>query len=289
MVKPLVSVIIPNYNYAQYLREAIDSVLNQTYSNLEIIVVDDGSKDDSKKVLSGYGEKIKTIFQQNQGVSAARNNGAKASGGEFIAFLDADDVWLPEKIEKQIRKFGLDKNLGLVHVGVEEIDADGKRIQTLLNGLEGTVSHELLLLKRAVILGGGSGLMIPRKVFDEVGGFDLRLSTSADWDIFYRIASRYAVGFVSEILLKYRFHNSNMHGNIGRMEHDMMLGFEKAFSNGATVRKSECYGNLHRTLAGSYFHAKQYSDFVRHTIRSIWNKPSNLGYFVQFPLRRLQK
>jgi Glycosyltransferases, probably involved in cell wall biogenesis len=289
MMTPLISVIIPNYNYSKYLREAIESVLEQTYPNIEVIVVDDGSKDNSKEILESYEGKIKTVFQKNQGVSAARNNGAAISSGEFLAFLDADDVWFPTKIEKQVQKFLSDEGLGLVHVGVEEINADGKGIRTLLNGLEGNVSHEFLLFERAVILGGGSGFMVSRKVFEEVGGFDPRLSTSADWDIFYRVSSRYRVGFVPEILLKYRVHNSNMHANIPRMEHDMMLGFEKAFAAGASVNRRECYGNLHRTLAGSYFHANQYLEFLRHTVKSIWNKPSNLAYFAQFPLRRLRK
>lgn len=285
----LVSVIIPNYNYANYLREAIDSVLAQTYQNIEIIVVDDGSKDDSKKILESYGEKITAIFQANQGVSAARNNGILASKGEFVAFLDADDVWFKRKIELQIEKFSTNKTLGLVHVGVEDIDAQGKVIGTHLNGLAGEVSHELLRFNKAVILGGGSGIMIPRKILDEIGNFDLRLSTSADWDVFYQVSSRYQVGFIDEVLLKYRVHGANMHGNVERMEREMMLGFEKAFAGKPSVSYRECYGNLYKVLAGSYLHTKKYKHFMRQTIKSIWMKPSNLGYFAQFPLRRLKK
>lgn len=289
MNKPLVSAIIPNYNYANYLREAIDSVLSQTYQNIEVIVVDDGSTDNSREILQDYGERIKVIFQKNQGVSPARNNGVKASKGELIAFLDADDFWLPRKIEKQVQKFSSDKTFGLVHVGVENIDAKGKSLVTLLNGLEGEVSHELLLFNRAVILGGGSGMMITRKAFEDVGGFDLRLLTSADWDIFYQISSRYQVGFVPKVLLKYRIHGSNMHSNIMRMESEMMLGFEKAFTCAINVNRRECYSNLHRVLAGSYFQAKQYTNFIRHAFKSILLNPTNFAYFARFPLRRLKK
>lgn len=288
-MKPLVSVIIPNYNYASYVREAIDSVLAQTYSNIEIIVVDDGSKDESKIILESYGNKIKAIFQQNQGVSAARNNGIEQSKGEFIAFLDADDVWLPQKIEKQIERFSGDESLGLVHVGVEDIDADGNILQAHLDGLEGDVSHELLLFTRAVILGGGSGIMIRHSILKEIGGFDSRLSTSADWDVIYQVSNRYKVGFIAEILLKYRIHGSNMHGNIPRMEREMMLCFEKAFDGKPKVDKRKCYGNLHKILAGSYFHAKYYPQFLNHTLKSLLKNPSNLGYFVEFPIRRLKK
>jgi len=280
--------VIPNYNYAHYLRETIDSVLAQTYPNIEIVVVDDGSKDDSKKILAGYGDKVRTIFQQNQGVSAARNNGVEKSVGEFIAFLDADDAWLPTKIEKQVARFRGDEKLGLVHVGVDEIDADGNSLVERLEGVEGRVSSILLMLKREGVLGGGSGLMVPRRVFDEIGGFDLRLSTSADWDLFYQVSERYAVGFVAEILLKYRVHNSNMHGNVRVMEHDMMLAFEKAFSTTEPeilAVKRPAYGSLHQILAGSYFVAGNYPAFISHSIKSLYFEPRNINYFLKFGRR----
>ena len=93
MKEPLVSVVIPNYNYGQYLRQAIDSVLAQTYPAIEIIVVDDGSQDKSEAIVRSYGERVRLIAQRNQGVSVARNRGVQESAGEFVAFLDADDAW----------------------------------------------------------------------------------------------------------------------------------------------------------------------------------------------------
>ena len=285
MKEGLVSVVIPNYNYERYLRETIDSVLGQTYPDVEIIVVDDGSKDESKEILAGYGDRIRTIFQKNQGVSATRNNGVKESTGEFIAFLDADDAWLPTKLEKQVRRFREDSSLGLLHVGVDEVDADGNSLVERLEGVEGNVSATLLMSKREGVLGGGSGLMVPRRVFDEVGGFDLRLSTSADWDLFYRISERYSVGFVPEILLKYRVHNSNMHGNVKVMEHDMMLAFEKAFrtqDREIQAARRPAYGSLHQMLAGSYFVAGNYPAFIAHSIKSLYYDPTNIGYFLKF-------
>lgn len=288
MPEPKVSVIIPNYNYSQYLREAIDSVLAQTVVDIEIIVVDDGSTDSSKEILDSYGERIRAVFQQNQGVSAARNHGVSLSQGEFVAFLDADDAWLPGKIERQLDLFDGDPHLGLVHVGVVDIDGDGKEIREHIDGREGSVSEDLLYFDMSVILGGGSGLMVPRRIFDEAGGFDAKLSTSADWDMFYQICRRYRVGFVPEVLLKYRVHSSNMHGNIAAMEHDMLICFEKAFANGHVAARGRCYGNLHKMLAGSYFRGGKYPDFARNAFLSIWNRPANLGYFLQFPLRRVR-
>jgi glycosyltransferase involved in cell wall biosynthesis len=238
--------------------------------------------------LESYSDRIVTIYQKNGGVSAARNNGVRQSHGEFVAFLDADDAWLPAKVENQLKMFQTDAGLGLVHVGMVEIDGKGGSITEHLDGMEGRIADALLRFEGPVILGGGSGLMVPRNVFDEAGGFDTRLSTSADWDMFYQIGSRYGVGFVPQVLLRYRIHGSNMHGNIGAMEHDMMIGFEKAFADGNTEERSKYYGNLHKMLAGSYFRSGKYADFVRQAFKSIVNRPSNLWYFLRFPLRRLQ-
>lgn len=272
MIKDLVSVVIPNYNYAHYLREAIDSVLAQTYPEIEVFVVDDGSSDDSRIVLESYGDRVKGIFQANQGVSAARNNGVAASNGEFIAFLDADDSWLPQKIEKQVERFRREPSLGLVHVAVNEIDAKGDSLLERYEGLEGNIAGELLMLKRAGVLGGGSGLMVTREVFDEVGGFDPRLSTSADWDLFYQVSSRYRVAFLPELLLRYRIHNTNMHANVAAMERDMTLAFDKAFASASpeiSRMRRQAYGVLNRTLAASYFKAGQYTDFLRTAAKGI--------------------
>ncbi len=288
MKKGLVSVIIPNYNYAHYLREAIDSVLAQTYGEIEIIVVDDGSKDDSRAILESYGEQIQAIFQSNQGVAAARNKGAAASDGEYIAFLDADDSWLPTKVEKQVAKFAENSNFGLVHVGVDEVDPEGHSLVHRLEGAEGAVSATLLMLGREGVLGGGSGAMIRRTVFEEIGGFDERLSTSADWDLFYRVSERYAVGFVPELLIKYRVHGSNMHTNVAVFEHDMSLAFEKAFASpspeiAAIERKA--YGGLYQILAGSYFRAGKYGAFAANSLKSLTHEPRNIRHFLPFGRR----
>jgi glycosyltransferase involved in cell wall biosynthesis len=286
MQKGLVSVIIPNHNYARYIGEAVDGVLAQTYADIEIIVVDDGSTDNSEEILSAYGDRINVIFQQNQGVSAARNNGVRSSRGQYLAFLDADDSWMPQKLEKQVRAFEDQPDLGLVHVGVREIDAEGHGLRDRLDGLNGDISADLLMFKRDGVLGGGSGFVVPRAVFDEIGEFDTRLSTSADWDFFYQISSRYPIGFVPEVLVQYRVHSSNMHSNIAVMEHDMTLAFDKAFTGSPTVDRRTCYGNLYKILAGSYLRAGDHKDFVRCALSSLRYEPSNLGYFLMYPLRR---
>ncbi|MCC2671069.1 MAG: glycosyl transferase, partial [Armatimonadetes bacterium] len=182
---------------------------------------------------------------------------------------------------------------GLVHCGVEDVDADGRQLRIHADGMDGPgsdVADEMLLFRRPTVLGGGSGVVIPRRVFDAVGGFDLRLSTSADWDLYYRIARRYPVAFVAEPLLQYRLHGSNMHGNIHAMERDMLLAYEKAFAEERRpVLRRRAYGSLHRVLAGSFFGAGNHRDFVRHVLRALIFTPGAAGYFLSFPLRRLRR
>ena len=291
MKQPLVSVIIPNYNYAHYLPETLDSVLGQGYPNIEIIVVDDGSQDDSENVIRSYGERVRLIKQKNQGVSAARNRGVQESSGELIAFLDADDVWLPNKLERQVQRILEDPAIGLVHCGLEEVDSSGNVVGVLLDGMEGSISREMLLFNRPVILGAGSTALVPRATFDAVGGFDTRLSTSADWEFCYRVAFRQSVAFVAEVLVRYRVHGTNMHSNIKLMEHDMLIGYAKAFRTDdkeLLALRRQCYGNIHMVLAGSYFRTGQTYDFATHALKSLWLRPANLRRLLGFPLRRLR-
>ena len=291
MKQPLVSVIIPNYNYADYLPETINSVLGQGYPGTEIIVVDDGSQDDSENVIRSYGERVRLIKQNNQGVSAARNRGVQESTGELVAFLDADDVWLPNKLERQVQRILDDPAIGLVHCGLEEVDSSGHLVGVLLDGMEGSVSREMLLFNRSVILGAGSTALVPRATFDAVGGFDTRLSTSADWDFCYRVAFRQRVAFVPEALVRYRTHGANMHSNIKVMEHDMLLGYAKAFRTDDVellAMRRHCYGNIHMVLAGSYFRSGQTYGFASHALKSLWLRPANFKHLLDFPLRWLR-
>lgn len=283
-MKPLISVIIPNYNYGAYVAKAIDGVLAQTYSNIEIIVVDDGSSDDSLAVLEGYGNRITVVPQKNQGVSVARNNGVARSRGEFVAFLDADDIWLASKIEEQLARFAEeDSVIGLVHCSMSYIDKNDQLVGEILEGKEGWVADDLLQLEEGVTIGIGSTGLVRRAVFDEVGGFDPRQTTAADWDFSYRVARKYMIGFVNEPLVLYRIHSSNMHANIGAMEHDVKIGFEKAFADDSPnvqCIRNQCYGNFHYMLAGSYFRAGKYGLFVKNALKSLWYRPGVIRRYL---------
>src|SRR5438309_10234328 len=148
-----VSVVIPTYNHARFLTRAVDSVLAQTLSPAEVIVVDDGSTDETHAVLARFGGRVRAIRQENGGVAAARNNGVRMSTGHLLAFIDADDIWLPDKLRCQVERFIAEPDLGLVHCGGEDVDADGTVLRRHLEGLQGWVAEDLLMLRREVIFG----------------------------------------------------------------------------------------------------------------------------------------
>ncbi len=215
MPSPLVSVVISNYNYGRFLPAALDSVLRQTYTALDVIVVDDGSTDESAEVLARYDGRVRILRQKNAGVSAARNAGILASRGEAVAFLDADDVWDHDKIAAQVERLSK-APVGLVYCGIEFIDAQGGSLGVDVEGEEGriVVPHALL---RAKTVRTGSSALVRRVCFDTRGLFDVKLSTSADWDMWRRIACFVRRGDGAAAAAQYRVHGAQMHRNVERL------------------------------------------------------------------------
>jgi glycosyltransferase involved in cell wall biosynthesis len=288
-----VSVIIPTYNYGRFIADAIRSVLDQTYPAAEIVVVDDGSTDNTSNVVQAFGDSVMYVRQENAGVCAARNRGVAESAGDLIAFLDADDMWEPTNLEKQSEKFDTDSSLGLVHCGLREFDGEtGETIRLHLDGGEDDVADNLLLWEGPMIAGPGGAVIVSRKAFDAVGGFDTRIKVGEDWDFCYRVARKFKVGFVPEPLVNYRSHRAAAHRDVREMERGMSLFYEKAFANGdgeVLKLKRRALGNFHRVLAGSYFQSHNYLQFINHAARSILNRPASLTYFLEFPIRRLKR
>jgi glycosyltransferase involved in cell wall biosynthesis len=291
MTQPLVSVVIPNYNYGRYIGEAIESVLAQTHPHVEVLVVDDGSKDDSEQVVARYPT-VRWCPQKNAGVSAARNRGIEQSQGEFVAFLDADDRWHPEKLAKQLQRFD-DPRVGLVHCGFEYIDTAGTRLGNRLDGAEGDLLRDHALFRKPTVLAGGSTALVRRSCFQTAGGFDLALSTSADWDMWRRIACTHRIGFVREVLMSYRLHGTSMHRNLKLFERDMLTAFDRMFADPAArpiwPLKRLCYANLYATFAGSYLHNREWRPAARFGLKSLLQRPDRLALQAMgMPIRRLK-
>jgi glycosyltransferase involved in cell wall biosynthesis len=183
---PQVSVVIPAYNCAAYIGQAVDSVLNQTYANCEIIVVDDGSKDDTRLILENYGDRVRYIYQQNQGVSIARNSGIQLARGEFVAFLDADDFFLPDKLAAQIAVFAAQPNLGIVHSGWRLVNSKGEPFQDVKPWQKvPKLDLEMWLRWKPVL---PSAMMFRRHWLEHAGGFDPRFPPAEDTDLVLRLS-----------------------------------------------------------------------------------------------------
>ncbi|MBO5069655.1 MAG: glycosyltransferase [Roseburia sp.] len=215
---PLVSIVIPVYNGANYMREAIDSALAQTYKNKEIIVVNDGSSDNgqTERIAKEYGDKIRYICKENGGVSTALNTGIKNMKGEYFSWLSHDDVYMPDKIEKQVKALSkLEDKTTLVCCNYVHIDKDSNLIGSMPNvELEDVklLSWEQMLLD--LFRSGpvnGCALLIKKTVFDEVGLFDESLRFYQDGFMWYKIfMAKYAVLSIPDICVKGRIHGKQL-------------------------------------------------------------------------------
>ena len=226
-----VSVVIPNYNYAKYVGAAINSVLAQSYSNLEIIVVNNGSTDHSIEVLDAFGDKIVLISQENLGQSGARNSGLRKASGDFIAFLDADDTWHPEKLEKQLKL--INSKVELVYCGIRFFDESVNESTGLQQpSFRGQCSRDFLDHPAvSIVLSGESTSLITRALLEKVGLFDSELNSAGGWDFFRRCSKFTEFDFVAESLTDYRLHNSNMSKSIPGSISDIRLAYKKLFED----------------------------------------------------------
>lgn len=251
---PAVSVVIPVYNGQRFLAATIDSVLNQSWKDLEVVVVDDGSTDRTPEILASYGDGIRVHRQANRGVAAARNAGVAASRGRYIAFLDADDVWLREKLTLQMERF-VNADVGLVYSGVTVVDENLVPLyDSRVPDPEDVVRRTLLVEPEPVPLTMTG--VVPRECFEQLGGFDEELSTSADADFVVRLALRYRMAAVHEPLALYRQHAQQMHLNLAAMERDMARVHDKFFADPRaapylSLRRSAA-ASVHYTLAICY-------------------------------------
>lgn len=275
-----VAAIIPVFNGERFIEETVRSALEQRLPPVRVVVVDDGSTDRTSDVLARFGESVEVIRQQNAGVAAARNAGAKRCEGiDLLAFLDADDLWHPDKLARQVERFEADPNVGLVHCGVIEVDKENREVRRRADGKEGWIGPVLVRWEEAAVLGGGSGAVFRSDLFRELGGCDPALSTSADWDLFVRFALAAPVGFVPDHLLRYRLHGSNMHDNLELLKRDMTHAFAKTFRSHpelANLRR-QSLANLDYVLGGSYVNRGKWGAGLAHLGRAVLRRPVLAG------------
>ena len=230
---PLISIIIPNYNCAEFLNECLISAIKQTYSNKEIIVIDDGSTDNSIDVLSKFQEQIKLIQTSNRGAAAARNLGISMARGEFIAFLDSDDWWTLDKLSLQLEKM-LTDNCDLVYCSANEITQNEMSEKTIFAQFDGDCyPYFKKFPTKAIIIAGCSGALIRSSKVESAGKFDESFGGAAeDWDFFRRYCRQARVGFLSVPLLNYRRHiGSVTHRPVSDWYHGNMRAIKKLIAD----------------------------------------------------------
>lgn len=230
---PKISVIIPAYNAMAYLPKTLSSVLQQTYKNFEVVIINDGSTDEIESwFVSVVDPRVSIYSQSNQGLAAARNSGIAQAQGDYLAFLDADDLWEPTKLEKQVRILEENPEVGLVYTWVTYIDENGQPTgRVFKNQEEGDVWKKLT---EHNIVECGSVAMVRRSCLDTVGVFDQNLTSfnvNEDWDMWLRIAARYPFKAVKEPLVYYRQHSNSASRNWEAMEQSFNIVIEKAFAS----------------------------------------------------------
>jgi glycosyltransferase involved in cell wall biosynthesis len=206
ITKPLVSVIIPAFNAEGTVRNAIDSILSQTYKQIEVIVINDGSTDNTLKILREYGKQIRYISQNNKGPSAARNAGIKIAKGDFIAYQDADDVSMPERIGREVDYLLNNPNMSMVFTGMKTISGD--KISKC--------HSEFLLLQYNYIPCGS--VMHKKDILDSVGWWNEQV----DWDLWIRIAEKFDIGYIKECLYEYRKRETGISSVRGRLKNRLI-------------------------------------------------------------------
>ncbi len=264
-VPPLVSVVVPTYNSARYIPEAVDSVLNQTYARHEVIVVDDGSTDDTRRILQSYSGQIHYVYQDNQGPAAARNNGLRLARGEFVVFLDADDFLLPGKLAGQVACFEAHPGLGLVHSGWRLVNRQGEKIADVRPWRDAPrLDLKTWLLWKPVFMGA---MMFRRDELARSGGFDTRFRQAEDVDLVLRLALRGCrTAWVYASTVCYRQHGGGITQNGLQQARDLIAVLDKFFAQPSVPRRIRRWENKIRyyTLIwlAWYLHHTGYTDHV---------------------------
>lgn len=212
MMTPKVSVVIPTYNHARYLPYALESVINQTYSNLEVFVIDDGSNDGTAEIVNPYRSKINYIYKGNGGTPSALNLGLSLATGKYICWLSADDILIEEKVAKQVGLMESDSSLGFSYTSFVVIDGNGNK-QYDVNSAYYSDKQEMVTKLMEGCFINGSSVMMRSSALQIVGNFDESLPQAHDYDLWFRFLRHYSCGFLQEHLLAYRWHGENMSQN----------------------------------------------------------------------------
>lgn len=275
---PDVSVVIPAYNAQATLAETLQSVISQTLSDFEVIVVDDGSTDMTAAIACSFGDpRIRVISMDNGGVARARNRGVAESHADLIAFLDADDVWQPHKLQRQVQRLEEAPHIAVCVTAATQIDTESRELGSMPL-LQADDCCEALLLY-SMIAGCISSGLIRKGALDQVGGFNPTFTQCADWDLWLRLSRITRFAMINEELVLYRTHSGNMSHNLELLERDTFAVLGEFFGNPNSApyaaSRRRIYSNHWMICAGSYLHAGRPRDAMRCVAHGLLMDPGN--------------
>lgn len=258
---PLISVVIPAYNCQSTIKDTLNSVFEQTYKALEIIVIDDGSTDNTLAIIESIDDdRLIVLTQSNSGVSASRNRGIGYANGEFVALLDADDLWLPNKLSEQLKAFQNEPTAAVAYSWTNYIDEAGNLLREgYYCKFTGDVHHQLLL---GCFLESGSNPLVRRNALNAVGGFDESLRTCEDWDLWIRLSLHYSFTVVPQVHVKYRIFAHSKSFFLDKHEAGGLAVINKAFSQmsePSPSRQSQALSNFYKYLLFKLLNASETS------------------------------
>lgn len=274
------------YNAERYINETIDSVLSQEYTNWELLIVNDGSTDATKSIIDDYAAKdkrITTIHKSNSGVSDSRNTGIRSAKGDYIFFLDADDIWNPNNLSEKIN-YLIKEKVDAVYSSCELINESSIPMNSFLNGTSNVTLSDVLS-SRGNYTTAPSGIAVTKHVLDEIKGFDINLSNNADQDFFINIlAAKFKIGFITRTLWKYRIHEGNMSKNVKLLEKDILYVFNKAAKNNLFESfwfKQRCFSHIYLVLAASWLkNGKNIFRFFYYVARAVITYPAGIFIYL---------
>lgn len=262
----LISVIVPTYNRAHLILDALNSVHAQSYRPLELILVDDGSLDDTAVVVQTWASEweaedfsVRYIRQPNQGGNPARNHGIQAASGSLIAFLDSDDIWHDKKLEKQAAILLANESTGGVYCGLQHVFMESGSVQAPSPRIypKGDLLHQMLVHD---VTAPTSTYLVRAHVFEQVGYFDEQLQARQDWDMWIRLASRYEIGVVPEVLVDFREHEGDRTASNPQREidayHTIMQKYADLRSRCPISVRQAAKSSFYRRMGRVYFHHK---------------------------------
>lgn len=280
----LVSVIIPAWNAARTLPRAIGSVLSQTWLRRELIVIDDGSSDTTLALLASYGDQLRMVSQANAGPSAARNCGLREARGEYVAFLDADDYWLPEKLERQVALLDAQPDIGFCSTATTVVDTQGRHMRDwpCRNAAEPLL--ETLFMHSAAVSGSTSGVLVRRALMLEADGFDERLRGFEDPDLWIRLAALTGYACTPEALTVVVRTPNSVSGNLRAMCSATLASFSKnrallPMGKRASYWHAACAGALTDYAKGAY-RAGQRGQALVWLLQALRHSPLGSGRLV---------